>query len=412
VTAKKKSRLTLITQWFPPEPVVLWQELALELSAKGYQVTVVTAFPNYPYGKIYEGYKQRVFCTEYVGDVKVIRLPVFPDHSNSIVFRGLSYLSFAFSLLMIGSFRIPKSDLMLCYSPPLTVAAMTALIAMFRRVKFILNIQDMWPDTLIASGSVDKDSKITNFIEFFAKWVYSQTEYIVVLSEGFKNHMEKKYQVGNKTLYIPNLTHQLESTSKGVDTGVKTKLGISDEDFIILYAGNMGPAQQLDVIIDAVGRLSSLSSVKVLLLGDGVSEEGLKKKVETQGVSKIIFAGRVPSSDVATYYNMADALILHLKQNDLFKITIPHKIISYLEAGKPIISAVSGEVNSIVERSKSGLICESGNVEAIAECIEKMETLSSTDRLKLGKNGRSFYKQNFSRNFIAASWDGLIARVK
>jgi len=410
---KKVLKLTLVTQWFPPEPVELWKELALELQSQGYEVTVVTAFPNYPYGKIYSGYRQGLFHTEYMGGVKVIRLPVFPNHSNSVVMRGLSYVSFALSLLVIGSFRLPKSDVILCYSPPLTVAIVTALIAKVRKNRFIVNIQDMWPDTLVASGVIAKESKIINLIEFFAKRVYRRAAAIVVLSEGFKEHLDKKYNIGKKVFYIPNLTHQLITAPKELSLDAKKSLGISEDEFIFLYAGNIGAAQGIDVMLDAAEQLDVQYKVRLVLLGDGVLVEELKQAVNERNLSnKVVFAGRVASKEVSVYYEMADALILHLRPDDLFKITIPHKIISYLESGKAIVSVVSGEVNQIVKKANAGVTCESGNSEGMSKSMEAIMNLPCEERLEMGRNGKLFYQENFSRRFIRESWNRLIKNLK
>jgi len=410
---KKTLKLTLVTQWFPPEPVELWKELALELRSQGYEVTVVTAFPNYPYGKIYSGYRQGLFHTEYMEDVKIIRLPVFPNHSDSVFMRGVSYISFALSLLVIGTFRLPKSDVILCYSPPLTVAIVVALIAKVRGNRFVVNIQDMWPDTLVASGVVAQESKIVNIIEFFAKRVYRAAAAIVVLSEGFKNHLDKKYNIGLKVFYIPNLTHQLIKAPEYLSADTKKSLGICGDEFVFLYAGNIGAAQGIDVMLDAVEQLDAKYKARLVLLGDGVLVEKLKRTVDERNLfNKVIFAGRVSSQEVSVYYEMADALILHLKPDDLFKITIPHKIISYLESGKPIVSAVSGEVNQIVEKAKAGVTCESGNSLGMSESMEIIMSLSCEERLTMGENGKLFYKENFSRRFIRESWKQLIGYLK
>jgi len=403
-------KVTLVTQWFPPEPADLWKELAIGLKSKGFDVTVVTAFPNYPYGKVYEGYKQSLNYIEYMDGVKVIRLPVFPDHSKSIFRRGLSYISFALSLLLLGSFRMPKSDILLCYSPPLTVSFVTAILAFFKRVPFILNIQDMWPDTLVASGMVSKTSRILRIIEMTASWIYKRSKFIVVLSEGFKKHLEVKYNLKGKVCYIPNLTHHLEIDKNSNRKNIRNELNISQSDFVYLYAGNMGEAQQIDVIIDAFSK-ASVNNAKLLLVGDGIQIHDLQQRVERKNIENVIFAGRVSSSKVALYYEISDILLIHLKNDDLFKITIPHKIISYLEVGKPILAAVPGEVNSIVKLSESGMTCDSENSDVFAECMKAMACLSVTERKKMGNNARKYYDISFARETIISSWNELIKRA-
>lgn len=406
------ARVTLITQWFPPEPAYLWKDLAIELKKSGHDVTVVTAFPNYPFGEIYEGYKQTLSHTEEIDGITVIRLPVYPDRSSSFIKRGASYVSFALSLAIIGLFRIPKSDIFLCYSPPLTVGVSVAWLSIVKRVPFILNIQDMWPDTLVSTGMI-KEGYITRFIAKVAMWLYKRSTHIVVLSEGFRHYLINKGVTQEKITSISNWSsdEQIPNIPSEVLESHRRKYGFIDKDIIVTFAGNMGPAQALDVVIDAAELTNNLSSVKYFFVGDGMSIKGLQDRVEKKNLTNVVFAGRVAYEEMGELYAMSDILLIHLMNDPLFKITIPHKLLTYLSVGKPIVSAVPGEVNNIVEEASAGFTCNSEDPEGLSKIIRAACELSESEKAIMRENSMSYFENHFTKEILTAEWAELISKT-
>lgn len=401
-------KVTLITQWFPPEPAYLWHDLALGLQSKGHEVTVVTAFPNYPHGKIYDGYRQSLTHSEDIDGIKVIRLPVYPDRSTSIIKRALSFISFSLSLLFVGVFRIPKSDTFLCYSPPLTVGLCTLILSKIKSTPFIINIQDLWPDTLVSSGFI-QEGLITRSIDAVGKLIYKHAKSVVVISNGFKHHLLKKGVPDNEVTVIPNWSS--EAQSGDVPTSVlqreRLALGIADSDFVVTFAGNMGPAQDMKTVLSSFDQLNKQNikkTFKLLLVGDGLDVEALKN----MKVENVIFAGRKGASEMALYYGLSDALILHLKDNPLFRITVPHKLLTYMMTGKPIVAAVNGEVNSIVAAAAVGVTADSGDAASIAIAIKKVMDLDDHEKSIIAKSAVDYYQQNFDQQALISKWDELL----
>lgn len=405
------AKVTLITQWFPPEPAYLWKDLALELKKYGHEVTVITAFPNYPTGKIYKGYKQSLTHTEEMDGIKVIRLPVYPDRSSSFIKRGASYISFAMSVAVVGSFRLPKSDIYLCYSPPLTVGFIVSLLATIRRVPFILNIQDLWPDTLISTGMI-REGFLTRMIGRSAKWIYKRSKGIVVLSEGFKKHLVNLGVDENKIVYISNWgsENNSELINGDIPNNHRKQFGIKADDKIITFAGNLGPAQGLETVVEAAELLQAHQQIKFLFVGDGMSLVSLQDSTAKKNLKNIIFTGRVDYVVMDEIYETSDVLLIHLKKDSLFEITIPHKLLTYLATGKPIVSAVDGEVNAIVKKSNSGFFSESEDAATLAKNIFIACNLSNTELGKIKRESKNYFNSHFTKKVLVEKWNQLIEK--
>jgi len=403
-------RVCLITQFYDPEPEYLFKNLSQFLN-EDYTVNVVTGFPNYPKGKIYDGYKQKINFSETINGINVIRLPIYANHSKSKLKRGFSYLSFMFSLLFFGLFRIPKSDLYVVYSPPPSVAFATFIISKIRRKNFILNIQDMWPDTLTVVG-LNKDSIISKFISFFLKVIYKNATKIVVLSEGFKSNLIEKGVSPSKISVISNWSqnYSLDSSNSCVEF---EKVNIYKDDFILTFAGNIGFAQKLDTAILAMKDVVKINSkIRLLLVGDGTAVDSLKKLVDEYNLHEnVLFTGRIDSLKMGIVYERTNSLLIHLKKDPLFEITIPHKLLSYLYVGKPIVSAVDGEVNKIVLDSGAGLVSESENHTSMAENILKIASFTNEKNEIIKANMIEFYNKNYSKTKLLDKWKKLIKDI-
>jgi glycosyltransferase involved in cell wall biosynthesis len=405
-------KVVLVTQWFPPEPAYLWEELATDLANLGHEVTVVTAFPNYPYGKIYDGYQQKFCDISFQSGYKLIRLPTYPDRSTSIIKRAISYISFSVAVLGVGIFKIPKCDIILSYSPPLTVVVSAAIISRIKKVPLVVNIQDMWPDTLISSGMIKKGF-VANIIDTVANWIYREASAVVVISSGFKAHLENKGVAKEKVQFISNWSDdcQHKDVAPHVSASLRERLGINQDDFVVMFAGNMGPAQGLDSVVDAAIELSSQRNIKFLFVGDGLSLQGLQSRVSECHIVNVVFAGRVNASEMYKYYGICDALLIHLKRDPLFEITIPHKLLTYLMVGKPIVSAVNGEVNAIVESAGAGSVCQSEDFKGIANAVLDVANYGMSEKNDIRKSASTYFQQNFSRSNLMVKWDLLIREL-
>jgi colanic acid biosynthesis glycosyl transferase WcaI len=388
-----KPRVMLLTQWFDPEPTFKGLVFARELVRQGFNVEVVTGFPNYPGGKVYEGYKIKLIQRECIDSVQITRLPLYPNHDKSAFKRVLNYASFAASALVYVMFMAKRSDVLYAYHPPLTVGITAALIKLFRRIPFVYDIQDMWPDTLQASGMFN-NPKGLQIVGSVCSWVYSRANHIVVLSPGFKRSLLERGVPSTKVSVIYNWA---DEASLGNPVGNGPIAFPGPENFRILFAGNMGKGQALDTVLESATLLQQRGSrVQWIFLGGGVELDRLKIEAHKRQLNNVKFLPQVPMNQVGAYLSAADALLVHLKKNPLFKITIPSKTQAYMSVGKPLLMAVDGDAADIVSQSGGGIVAESENPKDLAYAAEQLAALPSDSLASMGLNAQTFYKEHLS----------------
>jgi glycosyltransferase involved in cell wall biosynthesis len=383
----------MITQWFDPEPTFKGLLFAKELVSHGFEVEVITGFPNYPGGTLYDGYRVKFIQKEVIDGVLVTRVPLFPSHDKSKLGRVFNYLSFAFSSFLYGLFFSKRADVIYAYHPPLTVGISALIIKLFRRVPVVLDIQDMWPDTLKATGMIN-NLRLLYFVSKVCNLIYSSVTKIVVLSPGFKNLLIGRGVPENKIDIIYNWADEkvLRTT-----TSETPKELASIEGFKILFAGNVGQAQGLDVILDAANLLKiDAPKLQFLVLGRGLQLDDLKIRANQLNLDNVHFLPAVSMEKVGDFLGSADALLIHLNSDPLFEITIPGKTQAYMAVGKPIIMGVSGDASNLVSSADCGVCFEPENPVALADAAKSLMSLDPTEIQRLGENARSFYDENLS----------------
>jgi len=383
----------LLTQWFDPEPTFKGMVFARSLVKQGFEVEVLTGFPNYPNGHIYPGYRMKWLQREWVDGVQVTRVPLYPSHDQSAIKRVFNYASFAATSLLYGVFKAKKPDVIYAYHPPLTVGITASLLRFFRRVPVIYDIQDMWPDTLRATGMVNNE-RVLKFLDMVCKWVYRRVDKVVVLSPGFSGLLQDRGVPGSKVEVIYNWAD--ESSLSSPEGSMDTEFPDSDR-FKILFAGNMGNAQSLDTVLDAATILQKKNScVCFVMLGGGVEVVRLKQRAADLELRNLRFLPPVPMSEVGAYIQASDALLVHLRKDPLFEITIPSKTQAYMAAGKPIIMGVKGDAANLVQWSKCGELVEPENIQSLVNIAEKMASMSPDELTLMGENASRYYLENLS----------------
>jgi glycosyltransferase involved in cell wall biosynthesis len=385
-----KTRVLLLTQWFDPEPTFKGLVFARELLRQGFEVEVVTGFPNYPGGKVYPGYKIRWIQRERIDGVEVTRLPLYPNHDQSAIKRVLNYASFAASALFYGLFMAKRADLMYAYHPPLTVGVSASLIRWFRGIPLVYDIQDMWPDTLRATGMLN-NPRALGLVGRVCDWVYRRVDQLVVLSPGFKRLLVQRGVPERKIEVIYNWADE---------SALMTPLGSlpanfpGRDRFKIVFAGNMGKAQALLSVLQAAAILQGRGSrVCFVMLGGGVEVGRLKELTNALALDNVVFLSAVPMAEVGKVLSAADALLVHLKKDTLFEITIPSKTQAYMAVGRPLLMAVNGDAADLVTQSDSGLVAESENPVALAEAAQRLADMPLDQQQAMGSRARQFYNE-------------------
>jgi colanic acid biosynthesis glycosyl transferase WcaI len=406
-TPGRRPRLILLTQWFDPEPTFKGLLFAHALQARGYDVEVVTGFPNYPGGKLYEGYRIRPIQRRNVGDVQVTRLALYPSHGQSGIGRAFNYLSFmisAFSYLLLGAH---KADLIYVYHPPMTVGVAGALAGLFRRTPFVIDIQDMWPDTLAATGMV-RNALVLSWVGQLCRWVYGRAAHIVVLSPGFATLLGNRGVPREKVTVIYNWADEAAVGSPAKCPGSMSAPG----RFQILFAGNMGRAQALDTPLEAAKLVNSHGApIDFVFLGDGLEADRMKRRVLDEGIGNVRFLPKVPMHDVGAYLQAADVLLVCLRDDPLFKITVPSKTQAYMASGRPILISVGGDASALVEEAECGAACAPEDAVGLAKVAMGLHACGSEKLASMGAAGRRYYDLKLSLDAGADAFHEIFTAI-
>lgn len=385
-------KILLLTQWFEPEPTFKGLLFAQALRDKGHEVEVLTGFPNYPGGNVYSGYKIKHYQKEVMEGIIVHRAPLYPSHDGSALKRIANYVSFAVGTFIVGLLKTRNIDIIYSYHPPLTTSLSALLLGMFKRVPFVVDIQDLWPDTLSATGMLNNPKALT-VVNKVCNFVYNKAAKIVVLSPGFKKRIvsrgvpEDKIEVIYNWCNEPALKNFRETDVRLPDNG----------NLNLLFAGNLGLAQGLPTIVEAAELLQNASiKVNIVLLGDGVAKQAAIDDSRAKQLSNIFFLPRVSIQEVGSLLSKADMLLVHLNNDELFRITVPSRTQANLAMGKPIVMGVAGDASNLVRESGGGVICEPDNPISLSLAIKDLVNKSDAERELIGQAGKEYYYNHLS----------------
>ena len=388
-------RILILSQYCWPEVDHKCLPLAKAVFDAGHQVEILTSYPNRPTGKLYPGYKMRIKYSEYIDGIKVNRVASYLDHSHSGLKRMLSYLTFAFSASFIGVFFVRRPDVIYVYHAPATIALPAIFLKFIYRSKIFYDINDYWPDTISALGML-KNKFLLKVLANYCKATYQFFDVINVVSKGYKKKLLELGVSEKKISLIYNWSLPIDNQKSSFFQKYQDTF---KNNFIILYAGNIGQAQGLKVIIEVANqlRLNNKVGIKFFIAGAGVEAEILQKQVIEEGLEEhIYFTGFIPSENVGEFLEAADVLFLHLKSNALFDITIPSKLVSYFICSKPVLCGVSGESTDIVENASAGLCFEPEDSQNLYEKVIEFNNLDAATLDKMGRAGREVYDNSFS----------------
>ncbi len=385
-------RVWMLTQWFDPEPTFKGMLFARELQRRGHEVEVITGFPNYPGGTVYDGYRVRAYQREVVDGIVVHRVPLYPSHDSSAVRRLANYASFAVSsALKMLSGRRP--DVVYVYHPPGTVALPAAVARLVRGVPFVYDVQDLWPDTLSATGMLPEGG-VLGAVGRVMDLTYRLAAHVVVLSPGFRDRMVARGVPAPKVSVIENWCDESQIALPD-RAAARSSLGL-DGTFAVVFAGTMGSAQALDTVLDAARLLRDEPDVRFVMVGAGIEVERLRARVDAEQLGNVHFLPRRPVSEIGEVLSAADALLVHLRDDPLFSITIPSKTQAYLHAGRPVLMGVRGDAAALVEAAGAGMAFAPQQAPALADAVRRLRDLPQVEREEMGRRGARYYAEHLS----------------
>ena len=375
-------KILVICQYYSPEPFRI-ADICEALVEKGHEVDVVTSFPNYPMGEIYDGYKNGEHRDEKINGVNVHRVFTIGRKTGAL-YKFLNYYAYSIASTLYVSKLKKEYDVVFVnqLSPVMMAEAALKYKRKFGK-KVILYCLDLWPESLTAGG-VSKDGFIYKVFEKISARIYKSSDKILVTSKSFIKHFEGKLGIDEKALkYLPQYAEDVFKPEP-----------LPEKDTVDLtFAGNIGTAQSVETIIKAAKAFDK-EKVKFHIVGDGSALEDCKRLVSEKNIENVIFYGRKPVEEMPEFYRISDAMLVTLSDDPLISLTLPGKVQSYMAAGKPIIGAINGETVEVVNDAKCGFCAPAEDSEALVECIKEF---LECDRVELGKNAYEYYNEYFSK---------------
>lgn len=399
-------KLLILTQYFPPEvgaPQNRLYELAIRLKKEGVDITVLTAMPNYPKGELFPGYENKAYSYEEIDGLKIHRTSIYPTKSKSIVKRLRNYFSFVYSSYFTGKNKLEdKYDYLLCESPPLFLGISGYLISKNIKAKLIFNVSDLWPESAEKLGLVK--NKLFLWLAYkLEAFLYKKSVLVTGQTQGIVKSIQTRFPLV-KTYWLPNgVDLELYNPDK-ISSNWRQFNGFSDDDVLVLYAGILGHAQGLEVILKAANKTKELTEFHYIILGSGPLREDLIALKNQYQLNQVHFFDVVSKSEMPKIISAVDIALVPLKRLDLFKGAIPSKIFENLAMKKMLLLGVEGEAKELfIDKGKAGLFFTPEDENDLADKIFNLAK-NTSDMKQYGENGRAYVDRYFNRTTIAAAF--------
>jgi len=408
-------KILYVSQYFPPEmgaPAARVSELSRHWVRAGHDVTVLTGFPNHPDGVIRPEYRtrfRRMISREILEGIKVVRTWLLPFPNRKAYERMLNYSSFCLSAGIAGSF-LARPDVVIATSPQLLVGLSGWWIAKLKRVPLVLEVRDLWPESLAAVGVGGANSLLHRALGKIADFLYREATQIVVVTPAFREHLIKKWRVPEDKISV---------VQNGVETGLfspgdggRLRRSLDAEGkFVVSYIGTLGLAHGLETVIAAAENLQGTDpNVQFLLVGEGADRERILALAESKMLRNLRFVPQQARKKIPAYISASDACLVLLKKSDVFETVIPTKMLEFMSCGRPVILGVNGQAREILEQSRGGLYVEPENPIALCEAIRELQQHNAL-RDSMGREGRDYVVQNLSRERTAGNYIEVLNRL-
>lgn len=402
-------KILVLSQYFWPENFRI-NDLIAGLAQKGHEICVVTGIPNYPKGKYYSGYGLfKNLRQEYKG-VEVLRLPIIPRGRGDNLRLALNYLSFMISAIFFMPFLCRKKfDLIFFSLSPVSEGLPALVLKKIKKTSLVFWVQDLWPESLSAS-KVFQNSFLHSIIRKTVSSIYNSCDKILVQSQSFMPFIVKMGISGKKISYFPNFAENFyKPLELSLDAPERKNM---PRGFIVMFAGNIGASQDFPAIITAAEKLKEYSDIYWIIIGDGRLRKWAENEIVKRHLNRNFkFLGRHSSELMPRYFALADVLLVTLRNEEIFKFTIPSKVQSYLACAKPIIASLAGEGAKIIEESGAGFSCPPENPSELAKLVLKMYHIDKDSRQIMGINGRRYFENNFSQDKLINEINVLLENI-
>ena len=413
---RRPVKILYVSQYFPPEigaPSARVAELSRHWVRAGHEVTVLTGFPNHPTGVVppeYRGKLRRLVMREKFEGVNVVRTWLLPLPNRKSYERMLNYSSFCLSAAGTGLF-LSRPDVVIATSPQLLVGLSGWWLARAKRVPFVFEVRDLWPESLVAVGMGGPDSILHRSLGKIAGFLYRRCDRVVVVTAAFKDHLIAHWQMPPEKISIVENGVETDLFSPGsADQALRKELG-AEGKFVVCYIGTMGMAHGLETLVEAAAQLKdSAPQVLFLLVGEGAEKEHIISLARSRGLSNLQFVDQQPREKIPAYIRSSDACLVLLKKTELFKTVIPTKMLEFMACARPVILGVDGQARKILEEAQAGFFIEPENAAALVQAIARLAGDAKL-RESLGGNGLRHILQHFSRPQTAKDYISVLEGV-
>lgn len=395
-------QLLIICQWFPPEyaPIgVMLRELAEDLVQKGHSVTIITGYPNYPSGVVFDGYKKKMVSREKFKGINILRCYLYTSPHRTFFRRVLNFLTFGFSSLVVA-FGLKNQDLLYVVSPPLTNGMMALVLKRLKGMKYVFNVQDIYPDVAIATGHL-QNPLLIKLLQRIEKLVYHKSEQTLVISEGFKANLISKGVPESKIAVVPNWIDTYEVVPISKANTFSCAYGL-EHKFVVLYSGTIGIISGAKVLLDTAALLSVYQDIIILFVGEGVAKAEIMDQAKQRSLNNIRFFPLQPREHLSEVQSTADVSIVTM-QRGKGKTSVPSKVLGYMAAARPVIACVDvdSDTADLILKANCGLRVEPDEPEHIANGI--LELYRNREKgFAMGENGRQYLEKNYTREIVTA----------
>lgn len=389
-----KKRILIVTQYFYPENFKS-NDLAFELAARGYHVEVLTGLPNYPQGKIFDGYSFFSPRKQIVNGVVIYRAFLIPRGKGGGCRLMLNYVSWAFFASFWAFFMaiFKKYDCVIVHEPsPITQGIPAIIVKKIKKISLYFWVMDLWPESLISAGGV-RNKTVISMVNTLVKWIYKHSDKLLISSQSFRNSIVSKGNFAHKIVYFPNWGEDVFVSE------TETMIPPLPEGFKIMFAGNIGEAQDFYAILQAA-LLQKGHDVRWIIVGDGRKKQWVEDFIQTHQLQENVFLmGKYPIEAMPSFFQKADVMLVSLKDELVFNLTVPAKIQAYMAASKPIIAMLNGEGQEIIKQAQCGYTVNAGDYQALAKLVEEISKIPKESLQLVGRNGFEYYKANFTKQY-------------
>lgn len=400
--------ILVVSQYFYPEQFRI-NDICSEWVKRGYKVTVLTGIPNYPEGKFYNGYGFFSKSKEFYNGMEIRRIPLIPRGTGAVM-MALNYFSFVVSGFLWSLFTRLKADVVFIYEvSPMTQALPGVWYAKRNRIPCYLYVMDLWPENVEIVGGI-KNKTILVFIGKMVNYIYANCDTVFTSSKSFIKAIVARGVTESKIAFWPQYAEDCYKPLKK-DGNIVGQIS-DDSSFNLIFAGNIGYAQGLEILPKAASILKSKGKkVRFNIIGDGRFKENLINMTSDEGVKEMFnFIDKQPAQRIPKYMAACDAALITLSGSRIFEMTLPAKLQSYMACGIPIIVSGGGEIQNVIKESQSGLFCNASDPKSLAEIIIEMISKTKEEMDLLATNARKYYEQNYDKTMLLNKMDDFLLR--